>query len=86
LIDHAQGQIFSGEEAWKVGLVDELASMWTAGRRIHKELNLKGKFGLKYVVKKKKMSLFEILENLEEATSNINFISWFKGVPLLMAK
>lgn len=86
LIDHAQGQIFSGEEAWKVGLVDELASMWTAGRRIHKELNLKGKFGFKYVVKKKKMSLFEILDNLEQASANFNLISWFKGVPFLMAK
>jgi protease IV len=86
LIDHAQGQIFSGEDAWKLGLVDELASMWSAGRQIHKELNLKGKFGLKYVVKKKKMSVMDILENLDEATSNINFVSWFKGVPLLMAK
>ena len=86
LIYHAQGQIFSGEDAWKLGLVDELASMWSAGRQIHKELNLKGKFGLKYVVKKKKMSVMDILENLDEATSNINFVSWFKGVPLLMAK
>ncbi|MCO4792158.1 MAG: signal peptide peptidase SppA [Bacteriovoracaceae bacterium] len=86
IIDHAQGQIFSGEEAWKVGLVDELAGMWTAGRRIHKELKLKGKFGFKYITKKKKMSVFEILENLEEASSNINFFTLFGNSPVFMAK
>ena len=39
--------MFSGEEAEKYGLVDELAGLWDAGRKIHKELGIKSPFGLK---------------------------------------
>ena len=42
----AQGQIFHGFEAKEVGLVDEVGSLWQAGRAIHKELKLKGDFSL----------------------------------------
>ena len=84
IIDLAQGQIFSGEEAFNQGLVDELAGLWTAGRRIHKELNLKGKFGFKYIKKKKDMSLWQILENIDEASSNLNLFSWMSKTPLLL--
>lgn len=80
----AQGQIFSGEEAHKMGLVDELASMWTAGRNIHKELNLKGKFGFKYIVKKKDVSVWDLLENMDKATSNFNLFSWMSKTPMLL--
>ena len=84
IIDLAQGQIFSGEEAFNQGLVDELAGHWTAGRRIHKELNLKGKFGFKYIKKKKEMRFWQILENLDEASSNLNLFSWMSKTPLLL--
>jgi protease IV len=84
IIDLAQGQIFSGEEAFNQGLVDELAGLWTAGRRIHKELNLKGKFGFKYIKKKKEMRFWQILENLDEASSNLNLFSWMSKTPLLL--
>ena len=46
--DHAQGQIFSGQEAYDLGLVDELLGLYQAGRKIHRELKLEGEFGLKY--------------------------------------
>lgn len=74
---HAQGQIFSGEDAVKWGFVDELAGLWEAGRRIHKELNLPGKFGLREIKEKKKVNWFEMLRNVEEAVSYMK--TYFKG-------
>ena len=76
----AQGQVFSGESALKVGLVDELASLWTAGRRIHEELELKGEFGLKFIREKKKKGLWRFLEQLEDAEARIGpWIEYFFG-------
>jgi protease-4 len=70
--EFAQGQIFNGEEALALGLVDELAGMWEAGRRIHKELKLKEEFGLRFVKpKKKRMSLSDLLQEGEETMSFI---------------
>lgn len=70
--EFAQGQIFNGEEALALGLVDELAGMWEAGRRIHKELKLKEDFGLRFVKpKKKRMSLSDLLQEGEETMSFI---------------
>lgn len=63
--DHAQGQIFSGQEAFELGLVDELAGLWQAARSIHKELTLQGEPELIYVKKKKKFSFLEMVEDLE---------------------
>lgn len=68
----AQGQIFNGEEALEIGLVDELCGMWEAGRRIHKDLKLKGKFGLRFVKPKKKgFSLSALMDQSEETMSAI---------------
>lgn len=75
----AQGQIFSGEQAYKYGLVDELGGLWEAGRKIHKELKLKGEFHLHFIKKKKKFQVFELLKNLDEAISELNLK--FKGHP-----
>lgn len=65
----AQGQIFSGADALEAGLVDELAGMWEAGRRIHRELNLDGKFDLRFIEKRKRPSLFELIDTLEGSLS-----------------
>lgn len=70
----AQGQIFSGEQALKFGLVDELGSLWQAGRKIHEELKLEGDFGFKFIEKKKKTGLWSIMENLDDATSAIKML------------
>lgn len=69
----AQGQIFSGESAKALGLVDELGSLWTAGRAIHKTLKTKDEFALKFMKKKKHLSLFDLVGSLEESISKLNF-------------
>ena len=63
--DHAQGQIFNGQEARDLGLVDELHGLYEAGRKIHKDLKLKGEFALRYFKKKKKFSLEDILSSVD---------------------
>lgn len=84
----AQGQIFSGESAKEQGLVDELGSLWTAGRAIHKELKLKDEFALKFIKKKKSVGMFDLLGSLDEAISklNINSLVHSDKAPLLMFK
>lgn len=70
--EFAQGQIFSGEEALEIGLVDELAGMWEAGRRIHKELKLKGKFALRFVKpKRKSFSLSRFMQESEDTMTQV---------------
>ena len=68
--DHAQGQIFSGEEALELGLVDELLGLQAAGRKIHQELKLKGKFGLKYFKEEEKTTLKDFLFDAQKALLN----------------
>lgn len=82
----AQGQIFSGEIAKENGLIDEIGSLWTAGRSIHKELKLKDDFALKIMKKKKNRGLLDIMDSLEEGISHLsinNLVKYDKG-PLLM--
>lgn len=69
----AQGQIFSGESAKANGLIDEIGSLWTAGREIHKTLKTKDEFALKFMKKKKHLSLFDLVGSLEESVSKLNF-------------
>jgi protease IV len=80
----AQGQIFSGEEAYLVGLVDEMGSLWQAGRRIHNELLLKGEFGLKFIKKKKDASLWTMLERLEGRVGDLLPTSQTSFVPMFL--
>ncbi len=68
----AQGQIFHGSEAKDFGLVDEIGGLWEAGRAIHKELKLKGKFGLRYLKPhRSKLSLSDLLQDGEDTLSLI---------------
>lgn len=68
----AQGQIFHGYEAKENGLVDEIGSLWQAGRSIHKDLKLKGKFGLRYMKHpRKKFSISEFLEQSEDTLTKL---------------
>lgn len=72
IFELAQGQIFHGNEAKQYGLIDEIGSLWQAGRAIHKELKIKGKFGLKFLKPaKKKFSFSEFLEETEETMTFI---------------
>lgn len=68
----AQGQIFHGYEAKEFGLVDEIGGLWKAGRAIHKELKLKGKFALRYMKpSRKKFSLSDLMEDGEDTLNLI---------------
>jgi protease IV len=84
--DLAQGQIFSGEEAYLAGLVDDLLSLWQAGRQIHQELLLKGEFGLKFIKKKKDKSIWSMLERLEGAASDLLPTIRTSPVPMFLFK
>lgn len=78
----AQGQIFHGKEAKELGLVDEVGSLWQAGRAIHKEMKLKGEFSLRYLKpSKKKFSLSEFLQETEDTISFIKGKVETKTVP-----
>jgi protease-4 len=82
----AQGQIFSGQQAKDFGLVDRIGSLWTAAREVHEELKLEGEMTIKYVRKKKKASVWDFVDSMEEAANHLNFQAMFNKVPLLMAK
>jgi len=86
LIELSQGQIFSGEQAMKYGLVDRMGSLWTAAREIHEEMKLDGEMTIKYIKKKKKVSVWEFMDSLEQAASYLNHQVMFNRVPLLLAK
>ncbi|MEI8346215.1 MAG: signal peptide peptidase SppA [Pseudomonadota bacterium] len=80
----AQGQVFTGETAKKLGLVDEVMGLWEAARQIHKEMGLKEEFGLTYIKEKKRNSLWDILENLDESITNLGLKSNFTQVPMYL--
>jgi protease IV len=68
----AQGQIFHGSEAKEYGLVDEIGGLWQAGRWIHQEHKLKGKFALRFLKpNKEKMRLSDLLQEGEDTLSLI---------------
>lgn len=70
--DLAQGQIFHGKEAMEAGLVDHIGGLWEAGRSIHKELKLKGKFSLRYMKPpRKKFSMSDLLQEGEDTLTLI---------------
>jgi len=85
--EHAQGQIFSGEDAMKLGLVDELGGLWSCARGIHKNLKLEGeKPELMYIKKKKKFNFLEVMGDLEEATTFIKDMIKSSNTPVMMYK
>jgi protease-4 len=82
--EHAQGQIFSGEEALKKGLVDQIGGLWAAGRQIHAELKIDAPFGLRFIKKKKKFSVSDFLENMEETFKGATFRNLLAPLPLYL--
>jgi protease-4 len=82
--EYSQGQVFSGKKAKEYGLVDELAGLWEAGRKIHKELGLKKPFGLTFIKKKKKLSLLELVEGFEQAAQVIFSGNLFRSIPMFL--
>ncbi|WP_408097458.1 signal peptide peptidase SppA [Peredibacter sp. HCB2-198] len=83
----AQGQIFHGMEAKELGLVDEVGSLWQAGRAIHKEMKLEGKFALRYMKPaRKKFSISEFLQDTEDTLSFIRNKVETKTTPAFLFK
>ncbi len=80
----AQGQIFSGRQALELGLVDELAGLWEAGRSIHKELDLKGKFEFKFIKKKTKVDFSRFFGEVEESVNHIKQWASSQNTPLYL--
>lgn len=81
---YAQGQVFTGLQAKKYGLVDEVKGLWSAGREIHKELKLPGKFKLQFLKpKKKNLSLGEFMQYVDETKSMLTQWSTYSKLPLL---
>lgn len=83
LIEITQGQVFSGEEAQSLGLVDEVAGLWEAARRIKKELKLKDESDkLRYLKKDKSSSWTDFLSNLEESSSKLKNLNVGYAIPM----
>jgi protease-4 len=82
----AQGQIFSGELAKEYGLIDEIGSLWTAGRMIHQQMKLKDEFALKFMKKKKNKGIWDLMDSLEEGITHLSFENLIKNDkgPMLM--
>jgi len=76
----AQGQIFSGEEALKIGLVDHLKGLWGAGRQIHKELKLKGEFGFKFIKKENKDLVDRLFGKLKNSMEDLKLQAVYNNV------
>lgn len=87
LRQYAQGQIFSGEGAKERGLVDEVAGLWQAGRMIHKELELKKEFDLKFIkIKKDSPALMDMFGDIEESIQNFTYKLKTDSVPMFLHK
>lgn len=73
--DVAQGQVFSGAQAKKLGLVDELIGLWPCARELHAKLELEGDLNLSEMKIKKKANFFSIIEDLEDVKGAVkNFV------------
>ncbi|MFG1483209.1 signal peptide peptidase SppA [Halobacteriovorax sp. HFRX-2_2] len=73
--DVAQGQVFSGAQAKKLGLVDELVGLWPCARELHAKLELEGDLNLSEMKIKKKANFFSIIEDLEDVKGAVkNFV------------
>lgn len=72
LKEAAQGQIFNGETAKKLGLVDELGGLWTAARAMHQSLKIEEKLELLYIKTEKEQSVWRFLDKIDEASSIID--------------
>lgn len=83
----AQGQIFHGKEAKELGLVDEVGSLWQAGRAIHKEMKFKGKFALRFMKpQRKKFSVSEFLQETEDTMTSLRDKVQVNSAPAFLYK
>jgi protease IV len=79
----SQGQVFTGEKAKEIGLVDEIESLWGAARKIHKELKIKSKLDLVFIKEKEKNKFSEFFKGLESKIEEIG-VTFFSKLPLYL--
>ncbi len=83
LVELTQGQVFSGEEAKELGLVDEVAGLWEASRRIKEELKLKDDSKkLRFLKKDKSSSWADFLSNIDETSSKLKNLNVGYAIPM----
>lgn len=80
--DHAQGQVFSGQDALQIGLVDQIGSLWETSRQMQKDLKLEGKPNLYYFKEQKYESLMDFLEQVGETVTSIKQYAKAPGLSL----
>lgn len=87
LKQYAQGQIYSGEGAKKLGLVDALGGLWKLARDIYSVMDTKEEFStnmVKFVKLKKDFSMTEFLSGIEQTVQDFKFKIKSDYVPLLI--
>lgn len=80
----AQGQVFSGQGAKEVGLVDEIGSLWDAARDLQKSVGMPDKLNLVPTKSKRKISFLDFFENIEESVSDMKYGLMLNNVPMLI--
>lgn len=87
LKQYAQGQIYSGQGAKDLGLVDELGGMWKLARDIFTEMDTKEKFtpeSVKIIKLKKDFSMADFIGGIEQTVEDFKFKVQNNYVPVLM--
>ena len=82
----AQGQIYSGEQAKSLGLVDQLGGLYFAGRDIHKKLKLTDEFSLRFIEKEKRSNIWQVLRSLDTLAAKLIDLKMGHDGPILMYK
>ena len=82
----AQGQIFSGEQAKALGLIDEIGGMWTMARVMAKELKIKGEPELLEIKDKKPFSIRDLFDEAESMYGQAKWGISSGPIPLFMGK
>lgn len=70
--DLAEGQIFSGEKAYEHGLVDQVGTLWDAGRALSSMLGHKESLELYVLKKHRTKGLWKIFKNFSKMFNFIN--------------
>ncbi len=80
----AQGQIYSGREALKLGLVDELAGLWQAKRRIAKELKISEDTNFEEMEEDPDNKIWKYFEKIQENTSQLTRLMNSHNKPMMV--
>ena len=66
----ADGRVFTGKQALKLGLVDELGTLYDSAEYLHKKLELEGDLNLIYPPKKQNDLFQQLMEGAAAGVAN----------------